>query len=39
MDKIKINLVVMGPVDSGKSTTTGHLTMKKFKKDSAEVGF
>jgi elongation factor 1-alpha len=43
-----INVVVIGHVDSGKSTTTGHLiykcggidkrTMEKFEKESAELG-
>ncbi|KAL4450490.1 hypothetical protein ABPG74_019388 [Tetrahymena malaccensis] len=47
-DKIHINLVVIGHVDSGKSTTTGHLIYKcggidkrvieKFEKESAEAG-
>jgi len=47
-DKIHINLVVIGHVDSGKSTTTGHLiykcggidkrTIEKFEKEAAEMG-
>lgn len=47
-EKIHINLVVIGHVDSGKSTTTGHLiyklggidkrTIEKFEKESAEMG-
>merc|ERR1712033_34863 len=47
-DKIHINIVVIGHVDSGKSTTTGHLiykcggidkrTIEKFEKESAEMG-
>jgi len=47
-DKPHINVVVIGHVDSGKSTTTGHLiykcggidkrTMEKFEKESAELG-
>ena len=47
MDKSKINIVVIGHVDSGKSTTTGHLiykcggidkrTVDKFEKESQEV--
>nr|Q04634.1 RecName: Full=Elongation factor 1-alpha; Short=EF-1-alpha; AltName: Full=14 nm filament-associated protein [Tetrahymena pyriformis]BAA01856.1 elongation factor 1 alpha [Tetrahymena pyriformis] len=47
-DKVHINLVVIGHVDSGKSTTTGHLIYKcggidkrvieKFEKESAEQG-
>ena len=46
-DKIHINIVVIGHVDSGKSTTTGHLiykcggidkrTIEKFEKEAAEV--
>ena len=46
-DKIHINIVVIGHVDSGKSTTTGHLIYKcggidkraieKFEKEAAEV--
>ena len=45
--KIHINIVVIGHVDSGKSTTTGHLiykcggidkrTIEKFEKEAAEV--
>jgi elongation factor 1-alpha len=47
-DKVHINIVVIGHVDSGKSTTTGHLiykcggidkrTIEKFEKESAESG-
>ena len=47
-DKTHINIVVIGHVDSGKSTTTGHLiykcggidkrTIEKFEKEAAEVG-
>jgi len=47
-EKIHINVVVIGHVDSGKSTTTGHLiykcggidkrTIEKFEKESAESG-
>jgi len=47
-DKIHINIVVIGHVDSGKSTTTGHLIYKcggidkraieKFEKEAAEMG-
>jgi len=47
-DKIHINLVVIGHVDSGKSTTTGHLiykcggidkrTIEKFEKEANEKG-
>jgi len=47
-EKIHINIVVIGHVDSGKSTTTGHLiyqcggidkrTIEKFEKESAESG-
>src|SRR6478736_3164483 len=47
-DKVHINLVVIGHVDSGKSTTTGHLiykcggidkrTIEKFEKEAAELG-
>ena len=46
-DKGHINIVVIGHVDSGKSTTTGHLiyksggidkrTIEKFEKEAAEV--
>ena len=46
-EKDKINLVVIGHVDSGKSTTTGHLiykcggidkrTIEKFEKEAQEV--
>jgi len=47
-DKTHINLVVIGHVDSGKSTTTGHLiyklggidqrTIEKFEKEANEMG-
>ncbi|CAL1532846.1 unnamed protein product [Lymnaea stagnalis] len=47
-DKIHINIVVIGHVDSGKSTTTGHLIYKcggidarviqKFEKEAQEMG-
>merc|ERR1711988_1568994 len=47
-DKTHINIVVIGHVDSGKSTTTGHLiyqcggidkrTIEKFEKEAAEPG-
>jgi elongation factor 1-alpha len=47
-DKGHINVVVIGHVDSGKSTTTGHLiykcggidarTIEKFEKEAAELG-
>jgi elongation factor 1-alpha len=47
-DKLHVNLVVIGHVDSGKSTTTGHLiykcggidkrTIEKFEKEAAELG-
>jgi len=46
--KIHVNLVVVGHVDAGKSTTTGHLiykcggidkrTIEKFEKESSEMG-
>lgn len=46
-EKIHISIVVIGHVDSGKSTTTGHLiykaggidkrTIEKFEKESQEV--
>ena len=46
-EKIHINIVVIGHVDSGKSTSTGHLiykcggidkrTIEKFEKEAAEV--
>lgn len=46
-DKFHINIVVIGHVDSGKSTSTGHLiykcggidkrTIEKFEKEAAEV--
>ncbi|XP_015755080.1 PREDICTED: elongation factor 1-alpha isoform X2 [Acropora digitifera] len=47
-EKIHINIVVIGHVDSGKSTTTGHLiykcggidkrTIEKYEKEAAEMG-
>lgn len=47
-DKTHINLVVIGHVDSGKSTSTGHLiykcggidkrTLEKYEKEAAELG-
>ncbi|CAK8672028.1 unnamed protein product [Clavelina lepadiformis] len=47
-DKLHLNIVVIGHVDSGKSTTTGHLiykcggidkrTIEKFEKEAAEIG-
>ena len=47
-EKTHINIVVIGHVDSGKSTTTGHLiyqcggidkrTIEKFEKESQESG-
>eukprot|EP01083_Nonionella_stella_P143710 447218_1 len=47
-DKLHINLVVIGHVDAGKSTATGHLiykcggidkrTIEKFEKEAAEMG-
>jgi len=47
-DKVHVNLVVIGHVDSGKSTTTGHLiykcggidkrTIEKFEKEANEMG-
>ncbi|QPG75250.1 translation elongation factor EF-1 alpha [Brettanomyces nanus] len=47
-EKLHINVVVIGHVDSGKSTTTGHLiykcggidkrTIEKFEKEAAEMG-
>jgi elongation factor 1-alpha len=47
-DKVHINIVVIGHVDSGKSTSTGHLiykcggidkrTIEKFEKEAAEMG-
>jgi elongation factor 1-alpha len=47
-DKVHINIVVIGHVDSGKSTTTGHLiykcggidkrTIEKFEKEATEMG-
>jgi len=48
-EKTHINIVVIGHVDSGKSTTTGHLiykcggidkrTIEKFEKEAQEVAF
>ena len=48
-EKTHINIVVIGHVDSGKSTTTGHLiykcggidkrTIEKFEKEAQEVNF
>uniref|UniRef100_A0AAQ5Y3F7 Tr-type G domain-containing protein n=1 Tax=Amphiprion ocellaris TaxID=80972 RepID=A0AAQ5Y3F7_AMPOC len=47
-EKLHINIVVIGHVDSGKSTTTGHLiykcggidkrTIEKFEKEAGEMG-
>jgi elongation factor 1-alpha len=47
-EKLHVNLVVIGHVDSGKSTTTGHLiykcggidkrTIEKFEKEAADMG-
>jgi elongation factor 1-alpha len=47
-DKIHVNIVVIGHVDSGKSTTTGHLiykcggidkrTIEKFEKEAQDMG-
>jgi len=47
-EKTHINLVVIGHVDAGKSTTTGHLiykcggidkrTIEKFEKEAKEIG-
>ena len=47
-EKIHLNIVVIGHVDSGKSTTTGHLIYKcggiekraieKFEKEAQEMG-
>ena len=47
-EKVHVNLVVIGHVDAGKSTTTGHLiykcggidkrTIEKFEKEAAELG-
>jgi len=47
-EKVHINIVVIGHVDSGKSTTTGHLiykcggidkrTIEKFEKEAHEIG-
>jgi len=47
-EKIHVNIVVIGHVDSGKSTTTGHLiykcggidkrTIEKFEKEATEMG-
>lgn len=46
-DKIHVNIVVIGHVDSGKSTSTGHMiykcggidkrTIEKFEKEAQEV--
>jgi elongation factor 1-alpha len=48
-EKTHINIVVIGHVDSGKSTSTGHLiykcggidkrTIEKFEKEAQEVSF
>ncbi|KAH0619250.1 hypothetical protein JD844_019125 [Phrynosoma platyrhinos] len=48
-EKTHINIVVIGHVDSGKSTTTGHLiykcggidkrTIEKFEKEAAEIPY
>lgn len=48
-EKTHINIVVIGHVDSGKSTTTGHLiykcggidkrTIEKFEKEAADVSW
>jgi elongation factor 1-alpha len=47
-EKVHVNLIVVGHVDSGKSTTTGHLiykcggidkrTIEKFEKEAADMG-
>uniref|UniRef100_A0A452RAX3 Tr-type G domain-containing protein n=1 Tax=Ursus americanus TaxID=9643 RepID=A0A452RAX3_URSAM len=47
-EKTHINIAVIGPIDSGKSTTTGHLiykcggtnkrTIEKLEKEAAEIG-
>ncbi|KAJ2206872.1 translation elongation factor EF-1 alpha, partial [Coemansia sp. RSA 520] len=47
-EKAHVNVVVIGHVDSGKSTTTGHLiykcggidkrTIEKFEKEASELG-
>merc|ERR1712063_195384 len=47
-EKLHVNIVVIGHVDSGKSTTTGHLiykcggidkrTIEKFEKEAADLG-
>ena len=47
-EKLSINLVIIGHVDSGKSTTMGHLlykmgyienkTIRKYEKESREIG-
>ena len=47
-EKVHVNIVVIGHVDSGKSTTTGHMiyqcggidkrTIEKFEKESQESG-
>jgi len=49
LEKPHINIVILGHVDSGKSTMTGHLiykcgvidkrTMEKFEKEAVEVHF
>ena len=49
VEKLHINIVVIGHVDSGKSTTTGHLiykcggidkrTIEKYEKEAQEVHF
>jgi len=49
VEKTHINIVVIGHVDSGKSTTTGHLiykcggidkrTIEKFEKEAQEVNY
>uniref|UniRef100_A0A8I5T678 Tr-type G domain-containing protein n=1 Tax=Pongo abelii TaxID=9601 RepID=A0A8I5T678_PONAB len=46
--KTQVNIIVIGHIDSGKSTTTGHLiykcigidkrTIEKFEKEAAEMG-
>ena len=47
-DKVHVSLVIIGHVDAGKSTTTGHLiykcggidkrTIEKYEKEAAEMG-
>ena len=47
-EKVQVNIVVIGHVDSGKTTTTGHMiyqcggidkrTIEKFEKESQESG-